>query len=665
MSGTAQPNRRTAFVFNASTAGELQAGRADAKRVHALLTSEVGGCTAAGPQPLLDYDGGMDILSVLARVLEQWRRGDQLIFYFSGHGAMRDGTYQLKCGSNDYCWVPFRMFRDVFQARRVVKGIVVLDACESGAALTKGGRKDLTEPDLKWINPAGFATVTSSGASQYSFELRDRSASVFTSLFCSTIEDGLGRRTPDGNIGVSDLVDRINHRLTLPEFADYPQRALYTIDQASGTIWIARNRSGRSEPVEENTASTDAPCSSLQLSDQKPREDEQNAGNGTDRSVLEVIRLLHVRDYDKCEEVLESLLRSNPDDRDVLWSKHILEFERYCVALTNDQMNVDPTKSRSTYVEATLRWPDLRILPGAYGVEEPLGFGGFSHVYRVSVAEEKYAAKHFRPDILANRALANQVRDRLSAIAKMTELAQKASHGIARIVGYYPCYPRDAIHGRHFLPAEPSLTSDDGTIPCLTILYEYIEGRSLRHFIPTVDSTTRSQKEYFLICLETLIKVCDALVFAHEHGVYHLDISPSNILIDGATWDEETDIKIIDFDTARLAAGSWDLSRTVPAIVGKLDYVDPWIMDNPSKLDGVGGVDGRSDVYSVAMLVKAMLCHGPRDTEKPSGRCEFASPLLDELAKTPIRAGHDVQTAARCRCQCRRLMQKPIRLCVS
>src|SRR5262249_27185001 len=99
--------------------------------------------------------------------------------------------------------------------------------------------------------------------------------------------------------------------------------------------------------------------------------------------------------------------------------------------------------------------------------------------------------------------------------------------------------------------------------------------------------------------VRVLHDVADALAYAHARGVVHRDIKPDNILIDRATGRP----MVTDFGIARAAAG--DVRLTVTGVaVGTPAYM------SPEQALGDGELDGRSDLYSLAVVGYHMLAGG-------------------------------------------------------
>lgn len=88
--------------------------------------------------------------------------------------------------------------------------------------------------------------------------------------------------------------------------------------------------------------------------------------------------------------------------------------------------------------------------------------------------------------------------------------------------------------------------------------------------------------------------VAASLAFAHKHGVIHRDVKPSNVLL-----TEDGQVKVTDFGIARAATADGDLTQT-GAVMGTATYI------SPEQAQGLV-VDGRSDVYSLAVVLYEML----------------------------------------------------------
>ncbi|GCA69255.1 hypothetical protein MiYa_00780 [Microcystis aeruginosa NIES-2519] len=244
--------KRIAFVVNARTGDELQAGNRDSSRLWTLLTDpNLGRCEPIYP-PLHNCENEFSFLKELKEILKKLNSSDQLLFYFSGHGIVKNQQYCIKLGLDEDSYYPFKNLINQLRASGIERAIIIIDACHSGKILSEiGTKKNEFNPleNLELELPKGIAIIASCQESQKSYELADSSSSVFTHLLCQAIEGGLdGQATPNSLISISDVIGYIQKQLeTNKIYKSYPQKPIFTINGANQDIWIAKNKSGLQE----------------------------------------------------------------------------------------------------------------------------------------------------------------------------------------------------------------------------------------------------------------------------------------------------------------------------------------------------------------------------------------------------------------------------------
>lgn len=138
----------------------------------------------------------------------------------------------------------------------------------------------------------------------------------------------------------------------------------------------------------------------------------------------------------------------------------------------------------------------------------------------------------------------------------------------------------------------------DGTYAYLVM--EYVDGLNLAELLARVEDGVLTHDE----CAHVLRSVAAALTYAHENGVLHLDIKPTNIMI-----DRQGTVKLADFGMATLAsAAGYGGARG-----GTVGYMPP------EQIQGLL-VDERTDVFSLAVVTwQALTGRSPFASATPKG----------------------------------------------
>jgi tetratricopeptide (TPR) repeat protein len=149
--------------------------------------------------------------------------------------------------------------------------------------------------------------------------------------------------------------------------------------------------------------------------------------------------------------------------------------------------------------------------------------------------------------------------------------------------------------------------------------------------------------------LEVAIRITDAVWYAHQHGIAHLDLKPANILFTSTGSESNSDItpKIADWGLARMLL---DHSKSVEALSPR--YSAPEQFDSESH----GTPDNQTDLYQLGVIIYELLTQehpfegSPSQVmhsimhetpEPPSAHDPAVSAALDELLLTALAKKKD------------------------
>lgn len=120
-------------------------------------------------------------------------------------------------------------------------------------------------------------------------------------------------------------------------------------------------------------------------------------------------------------------------------------------------------------------------------------------------------------------------------------------------------------------------------------------GRTLADRIAAMKRRSRIPRGYFRHVAKLVIRVAEALQHAHDSGVVHRDVKPSNILIDRSGTP-----KVTDFGIAKVE-GALALSRT-----GDF-FGTPYYMSPEQAASQRDGIDHRTDIFSLGVTLYELL----------------------------------------------------------
>jgi len=163
----------------------------------------------------------------------------------------------------------------------------------------------------------------------------------------------------------------------------------------------------------------------------------------------------------------------------------------------------------------------------------------------------------------------------------------------------------------------------------LYFVMEYIEGLPLGEYVGTMDGLTVEKR------MRLFAAICEAVAFAHRHGVIHRDLKPSNIRI-----DPDGRPHVLDFGIAKLTVTDAPAAMTTGMtltgqFLGTLAYASPEQLHSDPAL-----VDVRTDVYALGVMLYEMLTgRHPYPATGPVAEIINAVTLHDPVAPSRAERG--------------------------
>ncbi len=221
-----------------------------------------------------------------------------------------------------------------------------------------------------------------------------------------------------------------------------------------------------------------------------------------------------------------------------------------------------------------------------YKIISLLGEGGMGDVYlgeHVSI-KRKVAIKVLKPELVKNE----EIRKRFKNEASM--LAHLQHPNIVGLIDY--------------------IEQEDG----LYLIMEYVDGRELDEVIKNLSAPISIDRAKKL-----MKQILEAFSYAHQNGIVHRDVKPSNIII---TADDQ--IKVLDFGIAKLVGDTQHQLTKTGTQVGTVYYM------SPEQVKGKE-LDLRSDIYSLGVTFYELL----------SGVCPYRGmtteyEIYDSIVKVPL-----------------------------
>jgi serine/threonine protein kinase len=219
-----------------------------------------------------------------------------------------------------------------------------------------------------------------------------------------------------------------------------------------------------------------------------------------------------------------------------------------------------------------LEWSEGTVIRGKYRIVAKIGEGGMGAVYKAMHMHfnEACALKVMAPNLANDAGLVKR-------FGREAIIARKLRHINAVKVEDFD----ETEDGRPF------------------IVMEYIEGQSLKSLMTAAGPLPVAR------ACSIIKQAAAALDAAHQLGLIHRDIKPDNIVLVVSNGREVA--KVLDFGIAKIQGANANTSGMALTATGMVIGTPPYMSPEQARGADSEGIDGRSDIYSLGVVMYQML----------------------------------------------------------
>ena len=210
--------QRIAFVIgsngpssnNSDNLPSLQFAKQDAKRIKEVLKSpKVGYSVKTVPD---DCESNY-VLSYFEDIANTCEQGDDLLFYFSGHGHLLHGQLYLIWDKTNLEFpvtttIPINTIKSIFANAKAYSRIIILDCCHSGSEeIFKSIQMQQNEPLNEAAKTSSSIIISACGRTAMAREILEWKSGFLTHILISALTDKFhdADADNDGSISIHDL----------------------------------------------------------------------------------------------------------------------------------------------------------------------------------------------------------------------------------------------------------------------------------------------------------------------------------------------------------------------------------------------------------------------------------------------------------------------------